>query len=201
MRNLILQSVRKGIDAITTLGLEDCLNFIESVSWAIIDTYRHGKKLLLAGNGGSLCDAMHFAEELTGCFRKPRKALPAIALADPGHITCVGNDMGFDAIFARGIEAHGSKGDLFVLLTTSGNSKNLLEAIKVAKKRQLTTVAFLGRDGGAIKGLCDYEWIVSGFDHSDRIQEAHITAVHIIIEMVERELFFSEEEIEIAGAS
>lgn len=200
MRDLILQSIRKRIDAVTTLSLEDGLSFVESVSWAIIDTYRQKGKLLITGNGGSLCDAMYFAGVLTGNFRKPRKALSAIALADPGHITCVGNDMGFEKVFARGVEAHGNKGDLFVLLTTSGNAQNLLEAINIAKDMQLITVALLGGDGGAIKGLCDYEWIVSGFDHSDHIREAHITAIHTIIEMVERELFFSAEEIEIAGA-
>ena len=96
-----------------------------------------GDKLLLAGNGGSLCDAMHFAEELTGYFRKKRPALPAIALSDPGHLTCVGNDVGFDNVFSRGIEALGKKGDLFIALTTSGNSENIRRAVEVAKEKSL----------------------------------------------------------------
>ena len=200
MRDAILKSVRKGIDAITTLTSVEGLKFIENVAWATIDCYRKGGKLLIAGNGGSLCDAMHFAEELTGYFRKARKALPALALADPGHLTCVGNDIGFEEVFARGVEAHGKKGDLFIALTTSGNSENLVRAVKEAKKKELTTVGFLGKTGGFLKGHCDYEWIVSGFEYSDRIQEAHMSAIHIIIEMVERELFCPVEEIETAGA-
>jgi len=200
MRDVILKSVRDGVDAITTLSSEEGLKFIENVAWTIIDSYRLGGKLLIAGNGGSLCDAMHFAEELTGYFREPRKALPAIAFADPGHITCVGNDVGFEEVFARGVEAHGNKGDIFIALTTSGNSKNLIRAVEMAKEKKLTTVAFLGKTGGGLKGLCDHEWIVSGFKYSDRIQEAHMAAIHIIIEMVEKELFFPVEEIEIAGA-
>jgi len=197
---MILKSVLKGIDAITTLSSEEGLKFIESIACAIIDCYRNGGKLLIAGNGGSLCDAMHFAEELTGYFRKDRKALPAIAIADPGHITCVGNDAGFEEVFARGVEALGKKGDLFISLTTSGNSKNLLRAVDVAKEKELTTVAFLGKSGGLLKGVCDHEWIVSGFEFSDRIQEAHMAAIHIIIEMVEQELFYPVHEIETAGA-
>lgn len=200
MRDAILKSVRKGIDAITTLTSVEGLKFIENVAWATIDCYRKDRKLLIAGNGGSLCDAMHFAEELTGYFRKARKALPAIAIADPGHLTCVGNDVGFEEVFARGVEAHGKKGDLFIALTTSGNSENLVRAVKEAKKKELITVGFLGKTGGFLKGYCDYEWIVSGFEHSDRIQEAHMAAIHIIIEMVERELFCPVEEIETVGA-
>ncbi len=132
---------------------------------------------------------MHFAEEMTGQFRSKRAALPAIALADPGHLTCVGNDMGFDAIFSRGIEAHGKPGDIFIALTTSGNSSNLFSAVKMAKEKELFTVAFLGKTGGAMKGMADLEWIVSGFPFSDRIQEAHMAAIHIIIESVEARLF------------
>ena len=200
MRDAIKKSVGKGIDAIKTLTSVEGLKFIENVAWATTDCYRSGGKLLIAGNGGSLCDAMHFAEELTGYFRKARKALPALALSDPGHLTCVGNDVGFEEVFSRGVEAYGQKGDLFVALTTSGNSENLVRAVTEAKKKEMITVAFLGKTGGLLKGRCDYEWIVSGFDYSDRIQEAHMAAIHIIIEMVERELFYPVEEIETVGA-
>lgn len=173
------------------------LKFIESASWAIIDCFKNGGKLLIAGNGGSLCDAMHFAEELTGYFRKKRPALPAIALADPGHLTCVANDTGFNEIFARGIEAHGNHGDLFIALSTSGNSENLIRATTIAKEKNLQVISFLGKTGGALKGMGDFEWVVSGFEYSDRIQEAHMAAIHIIIEMVEQELFFPVEEMEV----
>ena len=150
---------------------------------------------MIAGNGGSLCDAMHFAEEMTGFFRAKRRAFPAIALADPGHISCVGNDVGFESVFSRSLEALGEEGDIFIALTTSGNSQNLIQAAEVAKQKKLRTIAFLGKSGGVLKGLCDLEWIVKGFPFSDRVQEAHMTAIHIIIEMVEKELFHPEEEM------
>ncbi len=197
MQNAILKSVKKGVEAMELLRSPEGLKFIESAAWAIIDCFKNGGKLLIAGNGGSLCDAMHFAEELTGYFRKKRPALPAIALADPGHLTCVGNDTGFKEIFSRGIEAHGNHGDLFIALSTSGNSENLIRATTVAKEKNLQVITFLGKTGGALKGMGDFEWIVSGFEYSDRIQEAHMAAIHIIIEMVEQELFFPVEEMEI----
>ena len=197
MQNAILKSVKKGLEAMEMLQSPAGLKFIESVAWAIIDCFKNRGKLLIAGNGGSLCDAMHFAEELTGYFRKKRPALPAIALADPGHLSCVGNDTSFDEVFARGIEAHGNHGDLFIALSTSGNSKNLVRAVEVAKERKLQVITFLGKTGGVLKGMGDYEWVVSGFEYSDRIQEAHMAAIHIIIEMVEKELFFPVEEFEV----
>ena len=185
----ILQSVDDAIRAAQSLKTPQGLAFIEKAAEQIALAFQNGKKILIAGNGGSLCDAMHFAEELTGQFRHQRQALPALALADPGHLSCVANDMGFDSVFARGVEAFGQPGDLFIALTTSGNSANLIAAAKVAKERGLYTVGFLGKTGGQMKGLCDLEWIVSGFPYSDRIQEAHMAAIHIIIEMVEQILF------------
>lgn len=189
MKNSILQAVNDGIRAIEILKQPQGLAFIESAAKRIAECFEDGHKILIAGNGGSLCDAMHFAEELTGQFRKKRRALPAIALSDPGHMSCVGNDMGFEEIFARGVEALGQPGDIFIPMTTSGNSSNLVAAVKMANAKQLYTIAFLGKTGGQMKGLCDLEWIVSGFTYSDRVQEAHMTAIHIIIEMVEQILF------------
>ncbi|WP_420421388.1 D-sedoheptulose-7-phosphate isomerase [Simkania sp.] len=200
MREPIKKSVKEAIQAIQTLASEEGLEFLEKLSWMIIDTYRQGGKLLIAGNGGSLCDAMHFAEEMTGFFRAKRQALPAIALSDPGHMSCVANDLSFDDIFARGVQAHGKKGDLFIALTTSGNSENLLRAVEASQKKGVKTVAFLGKTGGKMKGLCDLEWIVSGFKYSDRIQEAHMAAIHIVIEMVEAELMQHAEEIDLEPA-
>lgn len=189
MQNEILISVQEAIRAANLLSTPEALLFIEQVADRIAATLQSGKKILVAGNGGSLCDAMHFAEELTGQFREKRPALAAIALADPGHMSCVANDMGYHSVFARGVEALGQVGDLFVALTTSGNSENLYQAIVQAKKQGLATVSFLGKTGGKIKGLCDLEWLVSGFKYSDRIQEAHMAAIHIIIERVEAILF------------
>jgi D-sedoheptulose 7-phosphate isomerase len=189
MQKRILRSVEDAISAVQMLKTAGALLFMESAAEQIAETLRDGNKLLIAGNGGSLCDAMHFAEELTGQFRRYRPALAAIALCDPGHLTCVSNDMGFESVFARGVEALGKEGDLLVVLTTSGNSQNLITAVEMAHKKQLRTIAFLGKTGGKLKGMCDLEWIVSGFEYSDRVQEAHMTAIHIIIEQVESLLF------------
>jgi len=189
MNDAILQSVADAIRAITLLTAAESLQFIEKTSRSIAECYQAGGKLLIAGNGGSLCDAMHFAEELTSQFRAKRKALPAIALADPGHMSSAANDFGYTEVFARGVEAYGKKGDIFIALTTSGNSENLVRAVSLAREMELTTISFLGKTGGKLKGMSDLEWVVEGFDYSDRIQEAHMTAIHIIIEMVEMELF------------
>jgi D-sedoheptulose 7-phosphate isomerase len=147
-----------------------------------------GNKIMIAGNGGSACDALHFAEEFTGRYRKDRKALPVLTFSDVGHITCVGNDFGFEQIFARGIEAFGKPNDWFIALSTSGNSVNIIEAIKAAKNLQIHTFALLGKDGGVIAGTCNYEIIAPG-KTADRIQELHMTILHILIEGIERILF------------
>ena len=191
MKEQILHSVQEAVRAMAVLQEPKALEFIQFAADWIANCFRNNGKLLIAGNGGSLCDAMHFAEELTGLFRKKRPALPAIALADPGHLSCVANDMGFESVFSRGVEALGSPGDLFIALTTSGNSPNLISAVQTAKARGLKAIAFLGKTGGLMKGTADLEWIVSGFPFSDRIQEAHMAAIHIIIEQVEQSLFYA----------
>lgn len=188
MRDEIVQTVDDAVRAVRFLREEGSVAFIDRVSEWIAECFERGNKLLIAGNGGSLCDAMHFAEEMTGVFREKRRPLPAIALACPGHLTCTGNDLGFNEVFARAIEAIGKEGDLFVGLTTSGNSPNLVEAFRRARHCGLKTVAFLGKTGGVLKGMADLEWLVPGFRYSDRIQEAHMTAIHIIIQMVEKRL-------------
>ena len=167
---------------------EENIEKTEKIAQELAQAYKNGKKSLIAGNGGSNCDAMHFAEEFTGRFRNNRKALPSISISDSSHITCVGNDYGFDFIFAKGVEAFGQEGDFFFGISTSGNSKNIIEAVKSAKERNLKTVALLGKDGGKLKGVCDYEFIIPG-ETSDRIQEVHMMILHIIIEGVERILF------------
>ncbi|KAG6558914.1 Phosphoheptose isomerase [Candidatus Rhabdochlamydia oedothoracis] len=192
MQKEIEHAVDEAIRAIVLLKEEKSMSFIENASQLIAKCFTKGGKLLIAGNGGSLCDAMHFAEELTGQFRYARKALPAIALSDPGHLSCTANDMGFDFVFARAVEAFAKPEDLFIALTTSGNSTNLFKAMLTARKRGLKTISFLGKTGGKLKGVADLEWIVSGFEFSDRIQEAHMTAIHIIIEQVEVLLFQTE---------
>lgn len=189
MREAILRAVDDAVRAAESLRSPEALAFMEQVATTLADCFRSGHKLLTCGNGGSLCDAMHFAEELTGFYREKRPALPAIALSEPGHLTCVGNDIGYNHVFSRAIEAYGQPGDVLVVLTTSGNSANLIPAVQIAKERGLTTIAFLGKTGGKLKGAADLEWIVSGFQWSDRIQEAHMAAIHMIIEQVEQLLF------------
>lgn len=191
MEHSLRKAVDEAVRAAEMLRRPEALAFIDQTSQKIAYAYQNRKKLLIAGNGGSLCDAMHFAEEMTGQFRLKRRALPAIALSDPAHMSCVGNDFGFEEIFARGVEALGEEGDVLVVLTTSGSSTNILHAVKKAKEKNLTTIAFLGKTGGILRGECDLEWIVSGFPYSDRIQEAHMAAIHIVIEMVEHKLFSS----------
>ncbi|MCC6128215.1 MAG: SIS domain-containing protein [Chlamydiae bacterium] len=195
MRDAVLQAVDDAIRAISFLKYPESLDFIESATKAIAECFESGHKLLIAGNGGSMCDALHFAEELTAQFRGPRKALPAIALSEQGFLTAVGNDMGFERVFSRGIEALGRPGDVFIALTTSGNSINLIRAVQVAKEKGLKTISFLGKTGGPLKGQSDLEWIVPGFKYSDRIQEAHMSAIHIIIEQVEGLLFATQKSV------
>lgn len=160
----------------------------EKVAKELADVFTKGNKVLICGNGGSNCDALHFAEEFTGRFRGDRKALPAIAISDSSHITCVGNDYGFDYIFSRGVEAYGKEGDMFLGISTSGNSPNVIKAVEAAKKLGMKTCVLLGKDGGKLKGMCDYEFIIPG-KTSDRIQEIHMMILHIIIEGVERIMF------------
>lgn len=191
IKQKIQNAVGDVVKAARVLELPESIAFIEQVAVKISECYKQGGKVLIAGNGGSLCDAMHFAEELTGQFRQKRAALPAIALADPAHMSCVANDMGYDEVFARGVEAFGKEGDLLIVLTTSGNSPNLIRAFSQAKAQGLGTIAFLGKTGGKLKGLADLELLISGFAFSDRIQEAHMAAIHIIIEMIEEHLFAS----------
>lgn len=163
-------------------------NTTEKVAKDLAEVFKNGGKALICGNGGSNCDALHFAEEFTGRFRKDRRPLPAIAISDSSHITCVGNDYGFDYIFSRGVEAYGKKEDLFIGISTSGNSKNVIEAVNAAKKIGMKTCVLLGKDGGKLKGTCDYEFIIPG-ETSDRIQEIHMMILHIIIEGVEKIMF------------
>ncbi|MBE0643732.1 MAG: SIS domain-containing protein [Bacteroidetes bacterium] len=151
-------------------------------------TFRAGCKAMSCGNGGSMSDAMHFAEEWSGRYRQERPPLPAIAFSDPGHMSCVANDYGFAEVFARQVQALGKEGDLLLLLSTSGNSPNLIRAAEEARAKGVTTVGLLGKGGGAVLPLCDIPIVVPG-NTSDRIQELHIKIIHIVIETVERSLF------------
>lgn len=176
----------------------ECLNLLiqnktiiqttEQLAQTIATVFKNKGKVIICGNGGSNCDAMHFAEEFTGRFRHDRQALPVIAISDSSHITCTANDYGYEAVFARGVEAYGQKDDLFIGISTSGNSLNVIKAVEKAKQLKLKTCVFLGKDGGKLAGTCDYEFIVPG-KTTDRIQELHMLILHILIEYTERILF------------
>ena len=158
------------------------------MSSALSACFQSGNKVLACGNGGSACDAIHFAEEFTGRFRKHRKALPVIPLTEASHLTCVANDYGWDEVFARGVEAYGKPGDLLLAISTSGNSPNVIRAVETAKKQGMGVLLLLGKFGGKLKGQGTAEIVVAS-ETTERIQEVHMTALHILIESVERSLF------------
>ena len=166
-----------------------CLEGVERFVEAASATLDRGGMLFSCGNGGSMCDAMHFAEEWTGRFRGNRAALPAIAFSDPSQLSCIANDFGYDEVFARSVEAYGEAGDVLVCMSTSGASPNAIKAIEKAKSMGVRTVALLGKGGGAMKDMADVSIVVPLATTSDRIQEIHIKVLHIAIEAVERALF------------
>ncbi|GHE52713.1 MULTISPECIES: D-sedoheptulose 7-phosphate isomerase [Roseivirga] len=159
---------------------------IETAAQLMADAILEEGKIFSCGNGGSHCDAMHFAEELTGRYREDRKALPAIAISDPSHISCVSNDFGYDAIFSRYIEGLGKPGDVLLAISTSGNSNNILRAAAMAKQKKMKIVALTGKNGGELAELADVEIRVPHFGYADRIQEVHIKVIHIIIQLIEK---------------
>lgn len=167
---------------------ESNLAKIVQASEILVDSIKTGNKIISCGNGGSHCDAMHFAEELSGRYRNNRKSLPAIAISDSSHISCVGNDYGFDYIFSRFVEGLGNKGDVLFGITTSGNSKNIINAVEVAKQIGMKVILLTGKDGGALAIEGDVNIIIPHFGFADRIQEIHIKIIHILILLVEKQL-------------
>ena len=161
---------------------------IEKAGNLLVASIKKGNKIISCGNGGSMCDAMHFAEELSGRFRENRKALPAISISDPSHISCVGNDFGYDFVFSRFIEAIGNKGDVLLAISTSGNSKNVINAINAAKKKGMKVIGLTGKDGGKIALLCDVEIRAPFSKYADRAQEIHIKVIHSLIHFVEENI-------------
>lgn len=161
---------------------------IKTAGDLMVTSLKNKGKIISCGNGGSMCDAMHFAEELTGRYRGDRPAIPAISISDPSHISCVGNDYGFDHIFSRYLEAVGNSGDVLLAISTSGNSKNVIKAIEVAKSKGMKIVALTGKDGGKIASMVDVEIRAPHSAYADRAQEIHIKVIHSLIDHIESNL-------------
>lgn len=170
--------------------LADDENFrkIEAAGKLLTEAIKNGKKIISCGNGGSMCDAMHFAEELSGRYRNDRKALPAISISDPSHLSCVGNDYGYPYVFSRMVEAIGQEGDVLLGISTSGNSENVLRAIEAAKQKGMKVIGLTGKDGGKMASLCDVEIRAPRSGYADRAQEIHIKVIHSLIDFVERNI-------------
>lgn len=164
---------------------DDTKALIEKAIAICVDSINNQGKIISAGNGGSMCDAMHFAEELSGRYRNDRQALPAVCICDPSHLTCVGNDYGFDSVFSRFIEGLGFNQDVFLGISTSGNSKNIIKAVEAARTRGMKSICLLGKDGGTLKDLCDVSIVVPHSGYADRIQEVHTIIIHIMIKAIE----------------
>jgi D-sedoheptulose 7-phosphate isomerase len=162
---------------------------IERALGLMVESIKSGGKILSCGNGGSMCDAMHFAEELTGKYRNDRPAIGAISMSDVSHMACVGNDYGYDFVFSRYLEAVGRKGDVLLAISTSGNSKNVINAIEVAKKTGIKVIGLTGKDGGKMAQICDVEIRAPHSEYADRAQEIHIKVIHSLIDGIERSLF------------
>lgn len=170
------------------LNNRQALAAIDQAGKLMAQTIKAGGKIMSCGNGGSLCDAMHFAEEMTGRYRKNRPAYAAVAIADASHIACVGNDYGYEYVFSRYVEAHGRPDDVLLAISTSGTSKNVLKAIEAARSRGVKVVAMTGKAESPVAQLADVAIVTPAGKWADRVQELHIKAIHIMIELVEREL-------------
>lgn len=182
----VFEQQRNNIEHVRESGyLENITNVTEIITKAL----KRGNKILIAGNGGSAADSQHFAAELVGRFLKERSGIPAIALTtDTSVLTCIGNDYGYERVFSRQVEALGKPGDVFFGISTSGNSENVVQAVQRAKEMGIVTVGLLGRDGGRLKKLCDYELTVP-LNETPRIQEFHIMTIHMICEIIEESMF------------
>jgi D-sedoheptulose 7-phosphate isomerase len=190
MTELVSAALAESSAALEALRRNDeALAAISTAGATLAAAFRAGGRVFSCGNGGSMCDAMHFAEELSGRYREDRAALPAQAISDPGHLTCVGNDYGYERVFARYMEAHGRAGDVLLAISTSGTSANVLRAAETARARGVKVIALTGKPGTTLGTLSDVEVCTPGGRYADRVQELHIKVIHILIELVERALF------------
>jgi D-sedoheptulose 7-phosphate isomerase len=185
-----IQSHFEEAQAILSQFISQQSNFeqLEKAGEAMVNALKQNHKIISCGNGGSMCDAMHFAEELSGRYRNDRPALAAISISDPSHMSCVGNDYGYDFVFSRYLEAVGQSGDVLLAISSSGNSKNILKAIEVAKTKGITVVGLTGKDGGKMAEMCDIEIRAPFSNYADRAQEIHIKCIHSLIDYIEQHI-------------
>jgi D-sedoheptulose 7-phosphate isomerase len=190
MKQHIRAALEESADAANRLLRDEAaLAAIERAAESLVGACRQRNRVFSCGNGGSLCDAMHFAEELSGRFRDDRRGLPATAISDASHLSCVANDFGYEYVFARYIESHGRAGDVLLAISTSGTSKNIVTAARAAKDLGLTVISLTGKPGSTVGLLADIDICTPAGRYSDRVQELHIKVIHILVEMVERSLF------------
>lgn len=187
-KNQIADQFSHALEILQKFNKEENFEKIRKAGEIMVSAIRNEGKIISCGNGGSMCDAMHFAEELTGRFRDDRPSIGALSISDPSHISCVGNDYGFDHIFSRYIEGVGRKGDVLLAISTSGNSRNVLNAIETAKKKGIQVIGLTGKTGGAMADLCDVEIRAPHSDYADRAQEIHIKVIHALIQYIENNL-------------
>lgn len=161
---------------------------IAQAAATMVKAIQNGNKIISCGNGGSHCDAMHFAEELTGRYRNNRMSLPAIAISDPSYLSCVGNDFGYEHVFSRFVEGLGKPGDVLLAISTSGQSASIVNAVNTAKQKGISVIILTGKDGGKLKGTGDVEICITHNGYADRIQEMHIKIIHIMILLIEQQL-------------
>lgn len=189
MKNAILDELNESATVLHAfINSASSIHAVERATELLVNALLKGNKLISCGNGGSMSDAMHFAEELTGRFRDDRKSIAAIAISDPAYITCTANDYGFAHIFSRFVEGVGNEGDVLVAISTSGNSANVIAAAQAAKLKKMKVLALTGKDGGKLAALADVEIRAPYTTYADRAQEIHIKVIHILIKQIEQEL-------------
>lgn len=184
----IIDQFNEAIDILQKFSTIDNFEKIKSAAELMVEGLQNGGKIISCGNGGSMSDAMHFAEELTGRYRENRSAIGAVSISDPSHLSCVSNDYGYEYVFSRFIEGVGRNGDVLLGISTSGNSQNVINAINSAKNKGMKVVGLTGKDGGKMAGLCDVEIRAPKSQYADRAQEIHIKVIHTLIDYIETHL-------------
>ena len=187
-KDAIKQHLDEATEALKAFNTDSNIATIHDALKIMVEALKNGNKIISCGNGGSMCDAMHFAEELSGRFRDDRKGLAAVSISDPSHISCVANDYGYEHVFSRYIEALGTKGDVLLGISTSGNSENVLHAVDAAKENGMKTIGLTGKNGGKMALKVDAEIRAPHTPYADRVQEIHIKVIHALIDSIEKEL-------------